>query len=202
MPGHMGGNFAHGKTRVGGSDRCPGAWAVILRTGKRVWAAATVARAHGRVILRTGKLVDGRSDGRPGRTNAAHGPANERWDARVGGRAGQKNGMFTKLYYLHAFGTCIEGSGACMFTKVYYLHASGRREPRHAHKSVLFTRTLGECQRKNMALFTLNTTAMCGLKMGFDFSKTKSPLALGTQSTCIITSDVYPYICPRTIGIE
>ena len=89
MPGRMGGNFAHGKMRVGGSDRCPGAWAAILRTGKP---------------------ADGRSDGRPGRTNAVHGPANERWDGRVGGRAGQKNGMFTTWYYLHAFGTRNEGA--------------------------------------------------------------------------------------------
>ena len=66
-----------------------------------------------------------------------------RGDGRVGGCAGQKNGMFLKWYYLHAFGTHNECSGACTFTKVYYLHASGRREPHHAHKSVLFTRNQG-----------------------------------------------------------
>ena len=94
-------------------------------------AAATVAPGTRAVVLHTGQpRMGGQTGGRTG----------ERAGGRtVGGRAGQKNGMFTKWYYLHAFGTHNEGSGACMFTKVYYLHASGRREPHHVHKSVFFT---------------------------------------------------------------
>ena len=88
----------------------------------------------------------GRSRGRLGASLGRSWSVLGQGNGRVGGRAGQKNGMFTKWYYLHAFGTHNEGSGACMFTKVYYLHASGRREPHHVHKSALFTRNQGGVQ--------------------------------------------------------